>query len=83
PENVDISQDGGTVTGTAETGSTVIIRDANGDVIGSGVATDGTFSIAITPAQTGNADLTATARDTAGNTSPPANFNGSGSGLPV
>ncbi|MBJ9890386.1 BapA prefix-like domain-containing protein [Citrobacter sedlakii] len=83
PESVVISQDGGTVTGTAETGSTVIIRDADGNIIGSGVATDGTFSIAITPAQTGNAGLTATAQDTAGNTSPAANFNGSGSGLPV
>ncbi|HEM6741516.1 TPA: BapA prefix-like domain-containing protein [Citrobacter farmeri] len=83
PEDVTISADGATVSGTAETGSTVTIRDTDGNVIGSGVATDGTFQIQVTPAQTGVNSLTATAEDAAGNNSDPTNFNGSGTGLPV
>lgn len=59
------------------------IRDTDGNVIGTGVATDGTFQIQVTPAQTGVNSLTATAQDAAGNTSDPTNFTGSGTGLPV
>ncbi|MET6678884.1 BapA/Bap/LapF family large adhesin [Citrobacter amalonaticus] len=83
PEDVTISADGATVSGTAETGSTVTIRDTDGNVIGTGVATDGTFQIQVTPAQTGLNTLTATAEDAAGNNSDPTNFSGSGTGLPV
>lgn len=83
PEEVTITADGATVSGTAETGSTVTIRDTDGNVIGTGVATDGTFQIQVTPAQTGVNSLTATAQDAAGNTSDPTNFTGSGTGLPV
>ncbi|EGT4257078.1 BapA prefix-like domain-containing protein [Citrobacter amalonaticus] len=83
PEEVTITADGATVSGTAETGSTVTIRDTDGNVIGTGVATDGTFQIQVTPAQTGVNSLTATAQDAAGNNSDPTNFTGSGTGLPV
>lgn len=83
PEEVTISADGATVSGTAETGSTVTIRDTDGNVIGTGVATDGTFQIQVTPAQTGLNTLTATAEDAAGNSSDPTDFTGSGTGLPV
>lgn len=83
PDNVTISPDGATVSGIAEIGSTVTIRDTNGNVIGTGVATDGTFQIQVTPAQTGNNALSATAQDAAGNNSSPTAFTGSGTGLPV
>lgn len=83
PEEVTISADGATVSGTAESGSTVTIRDTDGNIIGTGVATDGTFQIQVTPAQTGLNTLTATAEDAAGNNSDPTNFSGSGTGLPV
>ncbi|HFZ8996759.1 TPA: BapA/Bap/LapF family large adhesin [Citrobacter freundii] len=83
PSNLTISTDGATVSGNAETGSTVIIRDSNGAIIGSGVAVDNSFAITVTPAQTGTNPLTATAQDAAGNTSDAVDFTGSGSGLPV
>ncbi|MTH48529.1 type I secretion C-terminal target domain-containing protein, partial [Escherichia alba] len=83
PANVSISADGAVVTGSAEAGSTVIIRDADNNVIGSGIATNGSFTITLTPAQTGSESLTAIAQDAAGNASGPTGFTGSGSGLPV
>ncbi len=66
------SADGYTVTGTAEAGSTVTIKDSTGTVIGSGVADEsGNYSVSL-PASVGpNADITATATDTAGNVSVP------------
>ncbi|MDG6167375.1 Ig-like domain-containing protein [Lactococcus formosensis] len=66
------STDGYTVTGTAEAGSTVTIKDSTGTVIGSGVA-DGSGNYSVTlPASVGpNADITATATDEAGNESAP------------
>jgi LPXTG-motif cell wall-anchored protein len=66
------STDGYTVTGTAEAGSTVTIKDSTGTVIGSGVADgSGNYSVSL-PASVGpNADITATATDTAGNESTP------------
>ncbi|MDG6120856.1 Ig-like domain-containing protein, partial [Lactococcus formosensis] len=55
------STDGYTVTGTAEAGSTVTIKDSTGTVIGSGVADgSGNYSVSL-PASVGpNADITAT-----------------------
>ena len=66
------STDGYTVTGTAEAGSTVIIKDSTGTVIGSGVADgSGNYSVSL-PASVGpNADITVTATDEAGNVSVP------------
>ncbi|WP_338996946.1 Ig-like domain-containing protein [Lactococcus formosensis] len=66
------STDGYTVTGTAEAGSTVTIKDSTGTVIGSGVADgSGNYSVGL-PASVGpNADITVTATDTAGNESTP------------
>ncbi|MFK5006473.1 Ig-like domain-containing protein [Lactococcus formosensis subsp. bovis] len=66
------STDGYTVTGTAEAGSTVTIKDSTGTVIGSGVADgSGNYSVSL-PASVGpNADITATATDEAGNESTP------------
>ena len=50
------------------------VRDANGNIIGTGVATGGTFSIALSPAQLDAATLTLTATDPAGNASPSTTF---------
>ncbi|NHJ00058.1 LPXTG cell wall anchor domain-containing protein [Lactococcus garvieae] len=66
------SADGYTVTGTAEAGSTVTIKDSTGTVIGTAVADEsGNYSVGL-PASVGpNADITVTATDTAGNESTP------------
>uniref|UniRef100_UPI0022E3A064 Ig-like domain-containing protein n=1 Tax=Lactococcus formosensis TaxID=1281486 RepID=UPI0022E3A064 len=66
------SADGYTVTGTAEAGSTVTIKDSTGTVVGTAVADgSGNYSVSL-PASVGpNADITATATDTAGNESVP------------
>uniref|UniRef100_UPI001F4DF294 Ig-like domain-containing protein n=1 Tax=Rosenbergiella epipactidis TaxID=1544694 RepID=UPI001F4DF294 len=70
PTDVAVSDDGATVTGKAEAGSTVVIKDAEGNTLGSAtVGSDGTFSVTLTTAQTNGETLSATATDTAGNTS--------------
>ncbi|MBU3626746.1 hypothetical protein ICN48_10935 [Polynucleobacter sp. JS-Safj-400b-B2] len=59
-----------TVTGSAEAGSTVTIYDTNGTtVLGTGIATGGTFSIALSTLIDGAHTLTAKATDAAGNIS--------------
>ncbi|MEH8069395.1 Ig-like domain-containing protein [Gallibacterium anatis] len=74
PENLDVSDDGTHVTGTAEPGSTVVIRDENGDQIGSATADPetGTFEAELNTPKTNGETLTAEATDGAGNTSPKA-----------
>ncbi|WP_241575578.1 Ig-like domain-containing protein, partial [Rosenbergiella nectarea] len=53
PTDVAVSADGDTVTGKAEAGSTVVIKDAEGNTLGSAtVGSDGTFSVTLTTAQT-------------------------------
>ncbi|MFK4912602.1 Ig-like domain-containing protein [Lactococcus petauri] len=66
------STDGYTVTGTAEAGSKVEIKDSTGTVIGTATA-DGSGNYSVTlPASVGpNANITATATDAAGNVSAP------------
>ena len=74
PENLDVSDDGTHVTGTAEPGSTVVIRDENGDQIGSATADPetGAFEAELNTPKTNGETLTAEATDGAGNTSPKA-----------
>ena len=74
PENLDVSDDGTHVTGTAEPGSTVVIRDKNGDQIGSATADPetGAFEAELNTPKTNGETLTAEATDGAGNTSPKA-----------
>lgn len=73
PTGLIISEDGSTVTGSAEANSTVTIKDANGNILGSDTADgDGNFSITLTPAQDNNQILSVTATDSAGNTSQPS-----------
>ncbi len=74
PTDIAIAAEGTPLTGTADDGTTVTVRDANGNVIGTGVATGGSFSIALSPAQLDPATLTLTATDAAGNASPSTTF---------
>jgi hypothetical protein len=56
-------------TGTAETGSTVTLFDTNHTVLGSAVATGGTYSITSSTLSEGSHTVTADATDVAGNIS--------------
>ena len=68
-----INTAGTTLTGSGEAGATVTVRDAGGNAIGSGtVAANGSFSLALTTAQTTGATLSVTQADQAGNVSPAA-----------
>ncbi|SCY90200.1 Ig-like domain-containing protein [Microvirga guangxiensis] len=59
-----------TFTGTAESGATVVLYDTNGDVIGSGTAVNGTWTITPTAALAGGVHtISARAIDAAGNES--------------
>ncbi|TDN58408.1 BapA/Bap/LapF family large adhesin [Scandinavium goeteborgense] len=78
-----VTPDGTTVTGTAEGNSTVIVKDADGNVVGQAVAdAGGAFSVILSPAQTGGQTLTAIDQDRAGNQSDGVDFTASNSGLP-
>lgn len=68
PTDLQISLNGATVTGKAEAGSTVTIRDGD-DVIGRGVAdADGNFNILLSTPRLNGEALAVTATDAAGNT---------------
>ncbi|MBT0722838.1 hypothetical protein HGT70_16435, partial [Rosenbergiella collisarenosi] len=70
PTDVVVSDDGVTVTGKAEAGSTVAIKDASGTTLGSAtVGADGSFTATLSPAQTNGQTLSVTAADVAGNPS--------------
>jgi hypothetical protein len=70
PGNLVVSNDGGTISGIAEAGSTVTIREGN-VILGTAVAdSQGNFSLTLTPPKVNSEILTADATDTAGNTSP-------------
>ncbi|MFK4930339.1 Ig-like domain-containing protein [Lactococcus garvieae] len=67
------STDGYTVTGTAEAGSKVEIKDSTGAVVGSATADgSGNYSVSLPGSVGANADITVTATDAAGNVSAPA-----------
>ncbi|WP_333855474.1 Ig-like domain-containing protein, partial [Leclercia sp.] len=70
PTGLAITPEGTVVTGNAEAGSTVTIRDGD-DVIGRGVAgPDGSFEIILTTPRLNGQELAVTATDAAGNTGP-------------
>ncbi|MBW4211526.1 BapA/Bap/LapF family large adhesin [Enterobacter asburiae] len=76
PSGLTFSSDGKTVTGTAEPGSTVTLKDANGNVIGTGkTGSDGNFTVSLGTPLTNGEQVTATATDNAGNTSPGTTLN--------
>ena len=71
PTNLQVSPDGKTVTGTAEPGSTITLKDADGNTIGTGKAgSDGKFTIDLGTPLINGEQITATATDPSGNTSP-------------
>ncbi|MGF1952426.1 phage tail tube protein [Lactococcus lactis] len=66
------STNGYTVTGTAEPGSTVIIKDGSGATVGTGTANEtGDYTVALPGSVGPNAPISVTATDTAGNVSDP------------
>ncbi|MCY1696367.1 Ig-like domain-containing protein [Curtobacterium sp. SL109] len=69
----DLADGTGPITGTAEPGATIVIRDENGNVIGQDEADeDGNWSIELDePLGEGRHDLEVVASDKAGNTSTP------------
>ncbi|HII4351239.1 TPA: BapA/Bap/LapF family large adhesin [Enterobacter cloacae] len=76
PSGLKFSPDGKTVTGTAEPGSTITLKDANGNVIGTGkTGSDGNFTVSLGTPLTNGEQVTATATDAAGNTSPGTTLN--------
>lgn len=83
PTNLDVSDDGSSVSGKAEPGTTVTIRDENGNPIGGGEADqNGNFNIPLDTPKTNGEPLTAEATDGAGNTSPTASVNADDSTAP-
>lgn len=78
PGNLSLAPEGTPLTGTAEAGALITVKDSGGNVIGTGVATGGNFSIAVSPAPQDGATLTVTATDASGRTSPDATYNVTG-----
>ncbi|WP_284354826.1 Ig-like domain-containing protein, partial [Pseudomonas putida] len=75
PADLAINEQGTTLTGRAEPGSTVSVRGADGVLLGSALAgADGQFSITLQPPQTEGQALEVSAKDAAGNTSPSASI---------
>ncbi|MDZ5605526.1 Ig-like domain-containing protein, partial [Pseudomonas sp. RP23018S] len=71
PMNLAVA-DGVTLTGTGEPGATVQVRDAAGNVIGTGqVRADGGFTVTLDPAQANGEFIDVRQTDAAGNTSSP------------
>ncbi|MCE0908427.1 BapA/Bap/LapF family large adhesin [Pseudomonas kurunegalensis] len=72
PIDLLVSPDGLRLTGRGEAGTTVSIRDAAGNLIGSGtVGADGTFDVTLNPPQINSENLEVTLTDGAGNVSTP------------
>jgi sugar lactone lactonase YvrE len=70
PGDLTVNADGSVLTGTGEVGARIEARAADGTLLGSAtVASDGTFSLALSPAQTSGQALLVSATDAAGNAS--------------
>lgn len=83
PGELLISADGKTVSGEAEAGSTITIKDPSGNIVGEGKTdSDGKFSIDLTAPQLSGEQLTVTATDDAGNTGPSATIDAPNIPLP-
>ncbi|WP_258036118.1 Ig-like domain-containing protein, partial [Pseudomonas putida] len=76
PAGLQVSADGSSVHGTGEVGSTVEVRNAAGDLLGSVVVpAGGSFSVTLTPAQLDGQTLQVSLLDPAGNASTSAPVN--------
>ncbi|WP_272947538.1 Ig-like domain-containing protein [Pantoea sp. A4] len=70
PTSLVVNNAGTILTGLGEAGTTVTVRDAGGNVVGTGtVNSGGSFSVTLTTAQTTGAALAVTLTDAAGNVS--------------
>ncbi|MDG2527224.1 Ig-like domain-containing protein [Caulobacter endophyticus] len=70
PAGLAVDARGTTLTGRGEAGATVTVRNGAGTVIGTAtVGADGTFSVALQPAQANGGALSVTLADAAGNVS--------------
>ncbi|WP_235210202.1 Ig-like domain-containing protein, partial [Pseudomonas putida] len=75
PTNLVIGLAGSQLSGRGEAGTTVQVRDAAGNIIGTGVVgTDGLFSLTLNPAQANGETLDVRLVDAAGNSSIPLEF---------
>ncbi len=83
PGNLTLSPDGQSLSGTGEAGSSVTVRDAAGNILGTTVVgSDGTFQVTLNAPQTNGQNLTAVQTDAAGNTSSPASITANDSTAP-
>lgn len=72
PTGVTVAGDGGSVSGHAEAGSTVTVKDSNGNQIGTGQAdSGGNFTVSITPSKMNGETVKVTATDSSNNESQP------------
>ncbi|MGP5570090.1 Ig-like domain-containing protein, partial [Pseudomonas helleri] len=72
PTNIAVSADGLTLTGKGEAGSTVTVKNAAGDPVGTAVVgADGSFEVTLDAAQGNGTVLEVTLTDKAGNVSDP------------
>ncbi|AFT70278.1 Thrombospondin type 3 repeat family [Alloalcanivorax dieselolei B5] len=72
PTDLTVSEDGGIVTGRGEPGSTVTVRDSNGNVIGEGQTNaEGEFEVELSEPQVDGEELDVSLTDEAGNESEP------------
>ncbi|WP_353231720.1 BapA/Bap/LapF family large adhesin [Pseudomonas helleri] len=72
PNTLAVSADGLSLTGKGEAGSTVVVKNAAGTQVGTGVvAADGSFTATLSPAQKNGESLNVTLTDKAGNVSLP------------
>ena len=72
PTGVTVAGDGGSVSGHAEAGSTVTVKDSNGIQIGTGQAdSGGNFTVSITPSKMNGETVKVTATDSSNNESQP------------
>ena len=68
--NLSVSPDGAQVSGTGEAGTTITVRDASNNVLGTGtVASDGVFVVTLTTAAATGSTINVISTDAAGNTS--------------
>nr|WP_081673810.1 BapA/Bap/LapF family large adhesin [Pseudomonas cremoricolorata] len=75
PDDLLLASGGLQLSGSAEAGSTITVRTASGDVLGTvTVAGNGTFQLTLDSAQTNGEQLSITATDGAGNVSPVASL---------
>lgn len=73
PTGLTFAANGTSLSGTAEPGSTVTVRNAAGAVIGSAqVGNDGRFTVTLSPALVNSETVSVTATDPANNTSTPS-----------